>query len=256
MTPYYDDGSMTIYHGDNAEVLPHLPPVDMVFTSPPYNKGGTPWPGKGHWKAGQPAGGATKWKAGDHGPNGVGYTDHGDAMPWDEYAAWQQTVLSQLWAGLSEHGVIFYNHKPRVVGNRLWTPLELLPAEVLLRQLVVWDRGSGINFNPTAYLSTSEWLLVLARDEWRLRSRGASGVGDVWRVAPDVGNDHPAPFPVALPTRAIETTDAALILDPFMGSGSTLVAAKDLGRRAIGIDRSERYCEMAATRLAQGVLAV
>jgi modification methylase len=65
---------------------------------------------------------------------------------------------------------------------------------------------------------------------------------------------HPAPFPIGLPTTAIKATDATVILDPFMGSGTTLRAAKDLGRKAIGIEISEEYCQMAVDRLAQGVL--
>lgn len=67
---------------------------------------------------------------------------------------------------------------------------------------------------------------------------------------------HPCPFPLELPKRCIAaTTDLGdVVLDPFMGSGTTLRAAKDLGRKAIGIEIEERYCEIAAKRLAQEVL--
>ena len=67
-------------------------------------------------------------------------------------------------------------------------------------------------------------------------------------------NEHPAPFPLSLPLKAISATTATTVLDPFMGSGTTLRAAKDLNRKAIGIELSERYCEVAAKRLAQGTL--
>ena len=76
----------------------------------------------------------------------------------------------------------------------------------------------------------------------------------MWRIAPDVGNEHPAPFPVALPARAIETTAPTVVLDPFMGSGTTLLAAQQLGVEAVGIDVSEAYCVQAATRLGKGSL--
>jgi modification methylase len=64
-------------------------------------------------------------------------------------------------------------------------------------------------------------------------------------------NDHPAPFPVKFAERCIGSTDAKIVLDPFMGSGTTAVAAKNLGRKYIGIELSKAYCEMAEKRLAE-----
>lgn len=250
MKPYYEDDCVTLWHGDCLDVLPTVGPVDLVFTSPPYNLAGAPWPHLGHWKPGDSAGGKDKWRAGGDGSGGVDYADHDDAMPHDEYVAWQHRVLVTLWAQLSERGAIFYNHKPRAIGERLWLPLELNPG-LPLRQIVTWARAGGVNFNPTAYVPTYEWIMVFARPGWRLRDRSASGVGDVWSVPQDGSNEHPAPFPLGLPSRAIETTLPGIVLDPFAGSGTTLRAAKDAGRRAIGIEKSERYCEMAVRRLAQ-----
>jgi DNA modification methylase len=76
----------------------------------------------------------------------------------------------------------------------------------------------------------------------------------VWRFNIDAGSLHPAPFPVRLPAKAIETVAPHTVLDPFAGSGTTLVAAKQAGVMAIGIEKSEQYCEIAARRLAQGSL--
>ena len=73
-------------------------------------------------------------------------------------------------------------------------------------------------------------------------------------IPQETNTPHPAPFPLALAKRAVETTPAEVVLDPFCGSGTTLRAAKDLGRRAIGIEIEERYCEIAARRLQQSVL--
>src|SRR5690606_38657974 len=119
-----------------------------------------------------------------------------------------------------------------------------------LRQEIIWRRAGGVHFNPTAYVPTHERIYVVAKEDWRLRSKGASGVGDVWEV-PQEQSDHPAPFPLGIPARAIETTGPRLVTDPFAGSGTTLRAAKDAGVKAIGIEKSERYCEIAAKRLAQ-----
>jgi site-specific DNA-methyltransferase (adenine-specific) len=237
MTPYYDDGQCVIYHGDCREVLPRISDVDMVFTSPPYNLGGGGVDGR--------------WFAASKLANG--YASHDDAMPQAEYDIWQRWVLLTLWGTLSNGGAIFYNHKPRVQDKHATLPTDY-GTGLPLRQIIVWDRGTGLNFNTTFFLPKHEWIVVWAKDDWALVDQRASQVGDVWRVAPETSQRHPAPFPVKLPTIAIAAANPALVLDPFMGSGTTLRAAKDLGRRAIGIELSERYCEIAANRLAQGVL--
>ncbi len=230
MKPYYEDDAVTIYHGDCLDVLPSLSGVDLVFTSPPYNLGQT---------------GGTEWtRLSD------GYGAYHDAMPHDDYVAWQKDVLRACWNALSEAGAIYYQHKPRVLNKGVLLPLELNPG-LPLRQIVTWDRGSGFMRQFTCYVPRYEWVLIFAKDEFRINTRS---VFDVWRIPPEVGSQHPAPFPLALALRAVSTTSAEVVCDPFMGSGTTLRAAKDLGRRAIGIELDERYCEMAAKRMAQEVL--
>jgi site-specific DNA-methyltransferase (adenine-specific) len=253
MTPYYEQDGITIYHGDCLNVLPLLDVFDLVVTSPPYNLGGEPWPHLGNWKQGDSAGGRSKWRNGSDAASGIQYGEHEDSMPHDAYVAWQHLVLQQLWAHLTGAGAIFYNHKPRIIGAKAWLPLELNPG-LPLRQIVTWQRAGGMNFNATCYLPTYEWVMVFAKPAWRLKSKAASGAGDVWAITQEARTPHPAPFPEALPATAIETTDAKAVLDPFCGWGTTLVAAKRRGVKAVGIEIEERYCEMAATRLAQGAL--
>lgn len=238
----------TLYNCDNLAVLPTLQ-ADLVITSPPYNLGSGPWKKLGSWKPGDAPTGGSKWRNGSAGGGGIQYSEHLDAIPWPEYVAWQQTTLRLLWNCIGAAGAIFYNHKPRVIGGKLWLPLELLPPEVILRQIITWARPGGINFNPTAFVPTMEWILLLAKPAFRLKSRGASGIGDVWRMNPE-RNEHPAPFPVALPTNAIETTNCVTVLDPYMGSGTTGVAAARLNRNFIGIERDPAYFQMACDRIA------
>jgi DNA modification methylase len=244
MKPYYEDDAVTIYHGDCLDVLPGLDPADLIFTSPPYNLGRgssfTSGRRNGMWRSVDQTGGITY----DGG--------HDDAMELDAYEEWQRAVLTACWDRLTDTGAIFYNHKPRILGRQLWTPLAMNPG-LPLRQIVIWNRGPGFNWVPTAFAPWHEWLIIYARDAWRLRSRGASAVGDVWTVPPEHNNSHPAPFPVALPSRAIAATAPRLVIDPFMGSGTTLRAAKNHGCRAIGIEKSERYCAMAVERMGQEV---
>jgi site-specific DNA-methyltransferase (adenine-specific) len=254
VTPYYSQDGITIYHGDCRDVLPSVGAVSTVITSPPYNLGGEPWPHLGNWKQGDSAGGRSKWQNGSDAGAGIQYGTHTDTMDWEDYVAWQHAILAQCWGLLTEAGAIFYNHKPRVIGAKLWTPFELVPPCAIVRQLVIWKRPGGLNFNPTAFVPTHEWVLVLAKPAFRLKSKGVSGLGDVWDIAPE-RNAHPAPFPTGLPDRVLDAVGGAgVVLDPFAGSGTTLVAAKLRGHRAIGIEIDERYCEMAAKRLSQGSL--
>ena len=243
---YYEDASVTIFHGDCMEIMATMPSdsVDITVTSPPYNLG-EGMEDKGGLRV---AHNGSKW-GGSKLRNG--YATHGDALPYDDYVAAQRDVLRECWR--ISMGAIYYNHKPRIVKGELRTPLTLCEG-LPIRQIIVWDRGSGFNFMPAAYMPMSEWIVLLAKPKFKLRDRSASGAGDVWRMTPDRGNEHPASFPIQLPKTAIETSGASVILDPFAGSGTTGLAAKNLGKKAVLIEREERYCEIAAKRMAQGVL--
>jgi DNA modification methylase len=232
VTPYYSDEWVTIWHGDCRDVLPTLT-ADTFITSPPYNLGHV---------------------SGAYANMRDGYATHDDAMPDEEYVAWQQSTLSLMWAALPDTGAIFYNHKPLIRDRSAVLPTRLLPAEVTLRQIITWDRGVGMNWSPTHLRPQTEWIMLLAKPGWALPDRGSSTAGDLWRFPieqTDYG--HPCPFPVALPAHILELTSGT-VCDPFMGSGTTLVAAKAAGRKAVGIELDERYCEIAVSRLAQGVL--
>lgn len=239
MTPYYDEDGVTLYLGKCEDVLPALCGVNLVLTSPPYNLSGDGnSPNAQHF---------SKLRN--------GYGEHDDAMPHVDYVAWQQDVLRMCWETLRPDGAILYNHKPRVKGDRVRLPLELVPDDMPIRQVIVWDRGSGFNRQATYFVPAHEWVLLIAKPAFRLTTKS---VDDVWRIPFETGSDHPAPFPMRLATRAVNAASSArdLVLDPFAGTGTTLVAAKAAGRRAVGIEREERWCELAAARLAQGVLAL
>lgn len=235
----------TLINGDCLSVMKKIPSgtVDMVFTSPPYNLANSSGGGiKG-------AGNKGKWAGATL---GNGYTDHSDAMPYDEYALWQKEVLLECWRTLSDTGAIYYNHKPRVQNGLLQTPLDLNP-NLPVRQIVIWERAGGINFSPSFYLPCHEWIVIFAKPDFRLKSKGASGIKDAWKVNQERNNDHPAPFPVALPQMAIESTNCKVILDPFMGSGLTGIACQRTGRQFIGIEKSPKYFEQSVRRILSAI---
>lgn len=252
MTPIHDEDGCVIFHADCLAAMHAMADesVDVVVTSPPYNMGLSPGGnGRGLYKAGRP-GKTGSWKAGRF-RDGYSEVDD-DCMDPAEYKSWQQVVLAECWR-VSRMGV-FYNHRPRVEHGLLRMPLDGdfgLP----LRQEIIWDRGTGIDVNLRHFCTRQERIYVFAKPAFMLVDHAASGMGDVWRLGMEHSETgHPAPFPVSLPERCIKATGAQSVLDPFMGSGSTLVAAKSVGARGIGIDNSLAYCQLAIGRLAQGSL--
>lgn len=251
MRPYYADESVTLYHGDSELILSDMvsefadPDLgQIVVTSPPYNMGLVPGGnGRGMYRPGA----STKG-----GRFRDGYEDScDDAMPQDQYDDWQRRMLALLWEIVPSDGAIYYNHRQRVEHGRVRLPLGM-DFGIPVRQIITWDRGTGIGPNLRHYASVAEWVFLFAKSDFRLVNHSASGLGDVWRLGmaqEDYG--HPAPFPTSLPARAIHSTGARSVLDPFAGSGTTLRAAKDAGIPSVGIEKSERYCEMVATRMAQ-----
>lgn len=231
---------VTLYLGDCLEVLPTLAAdsVEIAVTSPPYNLG-EGMEDKGGLRVGHSG---SKW--GDRKLRD-GYGVHDDAMPYPEYVAWQRSVLDELWRIC--FGAIYYNHKPRLVKRQLRLPTEIV--HLPLRQVVIWDRGSGFNCMAGAYMPVAEWIILCAKPEWSLRHKSASAIGDIWRMFPTVDPEHPASFPIELPLNAIETSGAASVIDPFMGAGTAGVASVRLGRKFIGIELTPKHFDTACRRI-------
>jgi site-specific DNA-methyltransferase (adenine-specific) len=233
-------GLATLHLGDCQEAMATMPDgaAEIAFTSPPYNLG-EGMEDKGGLRVGHAGAKWSSRKLRD------GYGEHDDAMPYDDYVAWQRGVLGDLWRVVA--GAIYYNHKPRVVKRRVRLPSEIVNLPI--RQEIVWDRGSGFNYMTGAYMPMHERILLLAKDEWELRDKAASGIGDVWRVPPVADPDHPCSFPVRLPTIALETSGAESLIDPFMGVGTAGVAACILRRRFIGVELNPAYFDIACKRI-------
>ncbi|SFM26688.1 modification methylase [Nitrosomonas nitrosa] len=225
--------------GDSLQVMRSMPSesIDLAITSPPYNL-------KNSTGNGMKDGRGGKWS------NAAllnGYTNHHDCMPHNKYVSWQRDCLTEMLRLIKDDGAIFYNHKWRVQAGLLQDRQDIVQG-FPVRQIIIWRRKGGINFNKGYFLPTYEVIYMITKPKFTL-SKGANSHGDIWEFQQERDNAHPAPFPVALIERIISSTNAKIVLDPFMGSGTTAIAARNLERQFIGIDISPEYCEMAQDRI-------
>jgi DNA modification methylase len=259
--PFYDDGQVTLFCADLRAVEVPAGSVAAVVTSPPYNVG-------------------------------LDYDATSDALRWSEYWRLAADTATLMAVALGDGGRAWVNTavsvpldpyargpqsagsgKARVMLAHRWaTVLEAAGLELV--DQVAWcsARGAGTAWgsweSPAAPNLRGDWesLLVATKGGWdRTPPRGAEDWRDtvggwpalcstVWQLTPAARNGHPAPMAVEVARRAIRlsTWPGEVVLDPFAGSGTTLVAARQLGRRAVGIEASEAYCALAVQRLAQG----
>ncbi len=228
-----------VHCGDCLRVMAQIPvgSVDLIVTSPPYNLRNSTGGGLRNGSGG-------KWE------NAAllnGYTESDDAMPYDKYVAWQRDCLTAMMRLLPDTGAVFYNHKWRVQAGLLQDRHEIVEG-FPVRQIIIWQRDGGINFNPGYFLPTYEVIYLICKPDFKLAEK-AYKWGDIWHISPERNNPHPAPFPVELAQRCIESTTARIVCDPFIGSGSTAMAAEALHRDWIGIEVSKDYCKLANERI-------
>ncbi len=213
--------------------------IDLIVTSPPYNIRNTV------------GGGMTAQKGIWNNKKGLysGYDEYEDNMPHDKYVAWQRCCLTEMMRILTDDGAIFYNHKWRVQ-NGLMQDRQDIVSGFPVRQIIIWWRKSGMNFNDGYFVPTYEVIYLIAKQNFKL-SEGANGLGDVWEIAPDKNREHPAPFPEKLAFNCISSTEAKIVLDPFMGIGTTAIVSKKLGRKYLGFENVQKYVEIAEKTLKQ-----
>ena len=241
LKPYYSEKGIEIYCGDCREVIPSLETVDCVVTSPPYNTLPVRYAPSGMHA--QRENGVNKWlkKA------SAGYAD---SRPEPEYQEWLRGIVAQCLERCS--GLVWVNHKVRYRDGEAVHPVRFLPFPIWAE--VIWNRRGSMTFNSRRYAPSHEVILGFGRPLYW--NQDLDTLLSVWDISPQLEEEHPCPYPLEIPLRLISSSCPleGKVLDPFMGSGTTLRAAKDLGRRAIGIEIEERYCEIAAKRLSQEVL--
>lgn len=216
---YYADEFVTLYHGDARVVLPTLPLCDLLLTDPPY---------------GIKADTGQKNRAGKQPGRSLAPSRDYGVSDWD--AAPPPRWLMDLAIDSATWAVIW--------GGNFFT---LPPARCWL----VWDKDNGSNDYADCELAWTNFDKPVRKITYRWHGM-LQEPGAVREF-----REHPTQKPEAVMRWALSQAPDPIVsvLDPFAGTGTTLVEAKRVGKKAIGIEREERYCEMAARRLAQGSLA-
>lgn len=217
MKPYYEADGVKLFHADYRDALPHVGPFDFVLTDPPYKL----------TAAGGGIGAKRQYLADISGKIDAGF----DMTILDGFENWAvfcgKSQLKELLAA---------------TGDRRWS-------------LVTWNKPNPTPLVNENYLPDTEYIVHAFQPgrlfgEYRDRSRY------IVHPAEQNGFDHPTVKPLAVVSKMIRlgSQPGETILDLFCGTGTALVAAKLLGRRAVGVEIEERHCETAVARLAQGVL--
>lgn len=219
--------------------------IDLIITSPPYNKAGFNGVHKRSSKN-------DFWnKTIDYGGN-----VNVDNMPEDKYEEWQVEFLNECYRVLKKDGSMFYNHKNRVKKNCISFPTEWISkSKMICRQEIIWDRRGIVNQDRCRYLPTVEkiyWLIKQPKNpRFKLQSNSLFKT-EVWSFPPDMKSSHPAPFPIELPDNIIPNVaqgEKIIVLDPFMGSGTVALSAKKHGCDYIGFELFQDYIDKANERL-------
>ena len=225
-----------ILQGDVLARLRELPDesVEIVVTSPPYNL-------VREWSGGGPASSMKSLEA--------RYEDwYPDMKEEIEYQDWQKQVVRECLR--VARSSVFYNHKVRYAYKRrrcIYHPMDWL-REFPIWCEIIWDRCGGQGGNSRRWIVSDERVYQIRRP----RKWYSTGHTTVWRIAPSHVDGHVCAFPAELVRRCIEaTTDPGdVVLDPFMGSGTTALVAQRMGRDWLGIEINPEYVELARRRLA------
>jgi site-specific DNA-methyltransferase (adenine-specific) len=226
-TPFYDEGGITIYHGDCREILPHLKPAgrpDLLILDPPF----------------------TEWE----------HVEHVDARTVLAFTSWQHRHHAEALYGRPRTEVVWHFLDGRWVSHHL--PITTHATILVWGELNEVYVGEEQDQTPRKIAAHSHMpRMVSPRTQYVPRPRKA-----LTSVLIHPHNPTGQPLgrwskPVPVVRQLVEwAAMGPYLLDPFMGAGTSLRVAKDLGMRAVGIDLEERHCQLAVERLAQEVLTI
>lgn len=228
-----------IYQMDCLEGMRLLPDksIKAIITSPPYNLGGD----------------FHTFVAGKRVTYGDYKGEYSDKMKESDYQEWQIQVLNECYRVLKDDGIMFYNHKNRIVKGEVITPFEWIKkTNFIISQVICMNLKSTPNVDKRRFFPVHELIFVLKKDR-NVKLNNIECLTDVWEVkkVPRKISGHPATFHVDVPRRGIvaSTNEGDIVLDPFMGSGTTAVAAVRTNRKFIGFELEPEYVRIANQRL-------
>jgi len=214
--PYYDQDNIIIYNGDCLDILPSLAPVDLCLTDFPYGVG-------------------------------FDYGNGSDKKKEDDYLIWLDIAMQVINGSLTNDGnFVFF------IGEKLLPQkIEITNKYFNYKWVICWYKPNAMQFGKTGY---SKHSLI----HWYSKGNGKIKNKMIDVIVDDMGQKenkipHPSPKNIKVIKKLIKgySDDKTIICDPFMGSGTTLLAAKQLGRKAIGIELNKKYCDIAIRRLSQ-----
>ena len=251
---YYQDDSIQIINGDITELSLIYDSIDLVVTSPPYNLN-------------------------------IAYGSSNDYMPHDEYLKFSFDWMSKIYAAAKNDGRFCLNiplDKNLGEHTSVYADLVTMAKSVGWRYFttIIWQQnhlgrrtawGSWLSPSAPYVIAPVEMIAVFYKNQWKKIGNGSSDIAKkeflnwtngLWQFGSQNRNEifrgidkktknHPAPFPLELPQRCIKlfSYEGDTVIDPFMGSGTTLVAAYNSNRKSIGVDIDTEYCQLALQRI-------
>ena len=228
---------------DCLECMKYIPDcsINTIITSPPYNLGGdfhTFVNGK-------------RVTYGD-------YNIYKDKLPEEHYQNWQIEVLNECYRILKDDGFMFYNHKNRIVNGSIISPLNWIQkSKFNIYQIVVLNFKSTANVDKRRFFPVHELLFILNKNT-NIKLNNKECLTDVWEMKkiPRKISKHPATFHIDLPIKCINssTKEKDIILDPFIGTGTTAIACINTKRNYIGFELDNTYYELAKNRINKHII--
>ena len=234
---------VTLHLGDCVTILPTLPRADIVVTSPPYNT--LPTSAKASGLHAERKSGVNLWL--EKAANG-----YADQKPEPEYQAWLNGIL--LACADRAKGLVWVNHKVRYRDCEAIHPARMIPLPIYAE--VIWNRGGSMALNCKRFAPSHEGIWAFgAPHYWDYRNNTLMSVWNVPHAQRDGGNDHPCPYPESVVRPLIESScpPGGIVLDPFMGSGTTGCAAVKTGRQFVGIEIEQRWFDLACRRISDAM---